>query len=158
MIYFWARPHPASASCPNDPVGTVSGGSWAQVRQTHHPFVQTMTADNVLFLQDYLWAAVFATSSGGVTLTSGSNSQTFSVSTGVNKLQLSLSSGSISVSMSRNGAVLFSATPTDFTYTTSPSICKFTRSKLPPRSKDLSSYLDNYNAYVGSASKCLLCH
>ncbi|WRT64077.1 uncharacterized protein IL334_001005 [Kwoniella shivajii] len=112
-IIMWARPHPHDATATSDSTGKPTGWNYTQ---------------------DYLWAIVFATADSSVTLTSGSNSQTFSVSKGLNKLKLSMSAGSISGSISRSGSTVASYNAgSSFTYTTSPA-----------------TY--NYNYFVGSSS------
>jgi len=62
----------------------------------------------------------------------GSSQQTFSVDPGVTKLKIPAAAGTIQVTMTRNGQVIASAAPTDFTYTNNP-------------------VRYNYNAYVGAA-------
>lgn len=71
---------------------------------------------------DVLWAVVFAKASASVTLTSGSNTQTFSIQAGITKLQLASAPGTISGTLSRNGATVISVAPSgaQFTYVTSP--------------------------------------
>ncbi|KAF7440239.1 hypothetical protein PC9H_000583 [Pleurotus ostreatus] len=112
VIYFWARTHPVAATASSDSLGKPSGWNW---------------------VQDTLWAVVFATSPGSVTLTSGTNTQTFSVNAGVNKLKLPLSPGKITVSMTKNGQVIINYSPAGYTFITNP-------------------VTYNYNAYVDSAS------
>ncbi|WWC86171.1 uncharacterized protein L201_001044 [Kwoniella dendrophila CBS 6074] len=112
-IIMWARPHSHDATASNDSTGKPTGWNYTQ---------------------DYLWVVVLATADSQVTLTSGSNSQTFSVSAGLNKLKLSLSEGSISGSITRSGQTIASYNAgSAFTYTTSPQ-----------------TY--NYNYFVGSSS------
>ncbi|KAF9495858.1 hypothetical protein BDN71DRAFT_1390602 [Pleurotus eryngii] len=111
VIYFWARTHPVAATASSDSLGKPSGWNW---------------------VQDTLWAVVFTTSPGSVTLTSGTNTQTFSVNAGVNKLKLPLSPGKITVSMTKNGQVTINYSPAGYTFITNPG-----------------TY--NYNAYVDSA-------
>ena len=82
---------------------------------------------------DFLWASVFATSAGSVTLTSGSNTQSFPVVTGVNLLKLALSPGTLAVSMTRNGQTVLKGASTGYTYVTNP-------------------VLYNFNPFVSSAS------
>jgi glucan endo-1,3-alpha-glucosidase len=111
-IVMWSRPHPHDATATSDSVGRPTGWDWTD---------------------DYLYAVVLAKDSAVVTLTSGSNTETFSVSAGLSKLKISNSAGSISGSITRSGSVVASYTPSGFTYTTSPS-----------------TY--NYNYFVGSSS------
>ncbi|KAJ6617911.1 glycoside hydrolase [Mycena sp. CBHHK59/15] len=112
-IYYWARTHPAAATAAADSLPRPDNTDWTT---------------------DYLWAAVFATGPGSVTLTTGSSSQTFvNVTAGVNKLKIPLAAGNITVSLVRDGKTVISKTDAGYTYTESPE-------------------LYNYNFYVGSAS------
>ncbi|WWC66431.1 uncharacterized protein I206_100333 [Kwoniella pini CBS 10737] len=112
-IIMWARPHPHDATASNDSTGRPTGWNYTE---------------------DYLWAIVLATADSTVTLTSGSNTQTFSVSKGLNKLKLSMSAGPISGSISRSGSTVASYNSgSAFQYTTSP-------------------VTYNYNYFVGSSS------
>ncbi|KXN92547.1 Glucan endo-1,3-alpha-glucosidase agn1 [Leucoagaricus sp. SymC.cos] len=110
-IYFWARPHPARATAFADSLARPSGFDFAE---------------------DYLWALVFATRLGQVSLTCGNSTQKFTVDHGVNKLKLPLSPGKITVSMARNGSTLIEQSPSDFSYSSVPQ-------------------LYNYNVYIGGA-------
>ncbi|KAL0946528.1 hypothetical protein HGRIS_012737 [Hohenbuehelia grisea] len=112
VVYFWARPHPAGITASGDPIGKPQGWDW---------------------LEDSLWAVVFATSSASVTLQSGNIQNTFNVGAGVSKLKIQLAPGQITVKMSKNGQVIINKTPNDFTYKTN-------------------TVRYNYNAYVDSAS------
>ncbi|KAK8865867.1 hypothetical protein IAR55_001015 [Kwoniella newhampshirensis] len=112
-IIMWARPHPHDATATSDPVGRPTG--W------------TYTEDN-------LYAVVLATAPSTVTLTSGTNSQTFSVSEGLTKLKIPMSAGSMGGTIARSGSSVASYNSgSAFSYTTSPSIY-------------------NYNYFVGSSS------
>ncbi|KAG6907007.1 hypothetical protein DXG01_010975 [Tephrocybe rancida] len=86
-VYYWARPHPASAKAKDDPLGSPQGWNW---------------------VSDTLWAAAFLTSPASVTLTIGSSSKTFDVPKGVTRLSIPLSPGTISVSVARAGKMVFS--------------------------------------------------
>jgi len=112
VIYYWARPHPAAANAINDPLPKPSGST---------------------FTQDFMWAAVFATSEATVTLRCGSSSSTFTVTPGVNKLKIPLAAGGMSVKMVRNGQTIIDETAQGYTYVLVPEVY-------------------NYNAWVGSAS------
>ncbi|CAA7261980.1 unnamed protein product [Cyclocybe aegerita] len=112
VIYFWARPHPARATASGDSIGKPTGWDWTE---------------------DSMWAVVFATSSGTVTLSCGSSSNTFSVNAGVTKLKIPLSQGKMAVQMKRNGQTIINYSPSDYTYALTP-------------------VLYNYNAWVGSAT------
>ncbi|KAJ8522393.1 hypothetical protein ONZ45_g1040 [Pleurotus djamor] len=112
VIYYWARTHPAAATASGDPLPRPKGWDW---------------------VEDSLWVVVFATSSGSVTLKSGSNQQTFSINAGVTKLKLPLAPGKITVSMTKNSQVVINSTPSDFTFITNP-------------------VTYNFNPYVGSAA------
>ncbi|KIY46772.1 hypothetical protein FISHEDRAFT_75298 [Fistulina hepatica ATCC 64428] len=112
VIYFWARPHPALAIATSDSLG--------------HPSNYTDAIDAV-------WAAVFATSTGTVTLKSGTNTASYSVTSGVNTVTVAQATGTMAVNMVRNGQTIINYTPTGFTFVATPT-----------------SY--NYNAWVGAAT------
>jgi len=99
VIYFWARPHPATATASHDPLPRPTGFNWAA---------------------DSMWAAVFATSKATVTLQCGSSSSTFTVTPGVNKLKIPLAAGKMTVKMVRNGQTIINETPQDYTYVLNP--------------------------------------
>jgi glucan endo-1,3-alpha-glucosidase len=111
-IVMWSRPHSYDAVATSDSVGRPTGWDWTQ---------------------DYLYAVVLCTEAATVTLTAGSNTQTFSVSAGLSKLKVASSAGGISGSIARNGATTASYTSTGFSWTTTPA-----------------TY--NYNYFVGSSS------
>ncbi|KAJ4468794.1 glycoside hydrolase [Lentinula aciculospora] len=87
---------------------------------------------------DTLWAAAFCSSVCNVTLRVGSYSQDFNnLPSGVNKLSLPLKAlGSVTVTMSKNGQEVINHSPADFQF----------------KEYIDHSCLDNFNAYVGSAS------
>ncbi|KAJ7044153.1 glycoside hydrolase [Mycena alexandri] len=115
QIFMWSRPHPANAQAP-DPVGP--------------PTTFQLT-------QDAVWAVVMATDAGSVTLnTSPTDSQTFDVIAGVNKLSIPISPGGIMHGvLTRNGqtVVELAPSPSNFTFNGSPTAF-------------------NYNIFVASAS------
>jgi glucan endo-1,3-alpha-glucosidase len=111
-IVMWQRPHPHDAIASNDPAGQPTGWNW--------------TDDN-------LYAVVLTTGPAQVTLTSGGNTQTFSVSGGLSKLKISAGFGGISGSVVRNGDTVASYASSGFTYTATPE--KY-----------------NFNYYLGSSS------
>ena len=103
-----------------------------------------------------MWAAVFATSKATVTLQCGSSSSTFTVNPGVNTLKIPLAAGKMTVKMVRNGQTIINQTPQDFTYNLNPATCAFFFYMVVWGScltQILYGALDNYNAWVGSASK-----
>ena len=100
-----------------------------------------------------MWAAVFATSPATVTLKCGSSSSTFSAPAGVTTLKIPLSAGKMTVQMVRSGQTIIDYTPTDYTYVTNPVLCKSARSRPFRHVQVLTPCLDNYNAWVGSASE-----
>lgn len=104
-LYLWARPHPAGASAP-DPVGKP---------------------DNFELDQDVLWAVVFATAPGSVTLyTSDSAQQTFQVQAGVNKLQMELTPGGYMRGvLTRDGQTVIDLRPQGYTFTATPQTYNF---------------------------------
>lgn len=104
-IVVWARPHPKAATASNDSIGRPAG--WDR------------TDDN-------MYALVFATDSGTVTLTAGSNTETYPVTKGVNKLKLASSPGSMSAKLVRNGQTVTSYDAgSAFTYTATPTTYNF---------------------------------
>lgn len=112
-IIMWARPHPHDATASSDSIGRPTGWSYTD---------------------DYLYAVAMTTDAATVTLTSGSTTETFSVSAGLTKLKIALSAGSISGSISRSGNTVASYDAgSAFTYTTSP-------------------ITYNFNYFVGSSS------
>jgi glucan endo-1,3-alpha-glucosidase len=72
-----------------------------------------------------MWAVAFATSEATVTLQCGSSSSTFTVTPGVNKLNIPLSPGGMSVKMVRNGQTIISETAQGYTYILNPALCEF---------------------------------
>lgn len=104
VIYFWARPHPASATASHDPLPRPSGYNWSS---------------------DNMWAAVFATSKATVTLQCGSSSSTFTVNPGVNLLKIPLAAGKMTVKMVRNGQTIINQTPQDFNFVTNPALYNY---------------------------------
>ena len=113
LLVLYARPHPKNAT-PADPVGPPT--------------------DFQLF-QDKMWAVVLATADGSLTLAgSDSNTQTFDVKAGVNKLSLPLNPGDfMSGTLTRNGQTVVNLKPNNFTFNPNPSAF-------------------NYNAFTASAT------
>ena len=107
----WARPHPKNAT-PADPVGPPT--------------------DFQLF-QDKMWAVVLATADGSLTLAgSDSNTQTFDVKAGVNKLSLPIAAnGFMKATLTRNGQTVIDFQPEGFSFNPTPETF-------------------NYNAFVAS--------
>jgi glucan endo-1,3-alpha-glucosidase len=110
-LVMWSRPHPHDANAP-DGTGKPTGWDWTT---------------------DYVWAVVLSTGDATVTLTSGSNTQTFTVKAGLTKLKIANAVGGMSGQITRNGQTVAKYDGAGFTYTTTPS-----------------SY--NYNYFVGSSS------
>ena len=111
-LVMWQRPHPHNAVASNDPAGQPTGWNW--------------TDDN-------LYAVVLTTGPAQVTLTSGGNTQTFSVSGGLSKLKIPAGFGGLSGSIVRNGNTVASYASSGFSYTATPQ-----------------TY--NFNYYLGSSS------
>jgi glucan endo-1,3-alpha-glucosidase len=110
-------------------VGRLAGTGYAPLVITPE-LSMLMTAQTV----DSLWAVVFATASGTLALTSGSNTTTFPVSAGVNKFSMPSLPGGIRATLTRNGQTVVDVNPGNaFSYTTTPS-----------------SY--NYNVFIASVS------
>ncbi|CAE6511011.1 unnamed protein product, partial [Rhizoctonia solani] len=96
--------HPKNAAvCSNDGVGTVMNASWA---------------DDVLYISLFLKSPAQAYCYSG-----GNNSGTKSLNIGVNEFTVPLAAGGVGCTVTRNGVTLINYKPTDFTYTTSPSVC-----------------------------------
>ena len=112
QIVMWQRPHPRAATASNDGAGRPTGWDWTD---------------------DTLYAIVFTTGAADVTLTSGSNSKTFSVSGGLTKLKIDADFGGISGKILRSGNQVASYASAGFSYTATPS-----------------TY--NFNYYLGSSS------
>lgn len=110
-IITWSRPHPHDANS-NDYIGKPSGWDWTQ---------------------DNLYAVVLTSGPAEVTLTSGSNTQTFSVQGGLTKLKIPNAVGGMSGSVKRGGQTVATVNGQGFDYTNSPS-----------------SY--NYNYFVAASS------
>lgn len=100
QIFLTARPHPAKATASNDPVGKP------------RDFELT---------EDKLWAVVFATAPGTVTLSADpAKPETFTVPAGVSKLQIPLVPGQgIAASLARDGATVVDMKP-DFYFDPNP--------------------------------------
>jgi len=104
-ILMWSRPHPYAATASADSVGQPTGWDWTE---------------------DYLYAVVLAQSDAVVTLTAGSNTETYLVSEGLTKLKIASSAGSMSGTMTRSGDVVASYTAgSAFVYTDSPATYNF---------------------------------
>jgi len=105
-------------------------------------------------MQDTMWAAVFATAPATVILRCGGSSNSFNVGAGVSKLKIPLAPGKMTVQMIRNGQTTINYTPDEFTYVANPVVCKarFFRFFLFQDTKEF-LWADNYNAWVGSASR-----
>jgi len=110
-LVMWSRPHAHDANAP-DYIGKPTGWDW--------------TDDN-------MYAVVLTTGPAQVTLTSGSNTETFSVQGGLTKLKIANAPGGMSGKVVRNGQTVATVSGQGFDYTTSPS-----------------TY--NYNYFVGSSS------
>ena len=103
-----------------------------------------------------MWAAVYSTGPATVVLSCGSSSGSFSVGSGVSKLKIPLSPGKMTVQMIRGGQTIINYTPDGYTYITNPVTCKpFTNFVV---SHQANGGIDNYNAWVGSASKSGYCN
>ncbi|QRV96019.1 alpha-1,3-glucanase [Ceratobasidium sp. AG-Ba] len=103
-VYMWARPHPKSASiCSTDGVGAVNNAAWAD---------------------DLLFVSVFLKSTAQVYCYSGTNNSGLkTLAAGVNELTVPLAAGGVGCTVTRNGASIINYAPSDFTYSTTPSVC-----------------------------------
>ncbi len=101
-IVLWSRPHPKNAQASADPLG-----------------VPPTTFE---LLQDKMWAVVFATADGQVTLsTSDQTTQTFDVKAGVNKLSLPIAAnGFMKATLTRNGQTVIDFKPDGFSFNPNP--------------------------------------
>ncbi|KAG9013645.1 hypothetical protein FRB90_005817 [Tulasnella sp. 427] len=98
-VFFWSRSHSKNAGASNDGLGKPTNWDWTD---------------------DTLWIVLFSTGSGSLKVTMGSSSNTFSVSSGVNKFTLPASqTSSVTAVLTRNGAQVFSVQGA-VTYTNSP--------------------------------------
>ncbi|KAG6872919.1 hypothetical protein C0995_005177 [Termitomyces sp. Mi166 len=105
VVYYWARPHPASAHASKDFLGKPQGWDW---------------------VSDTLWAAAFLTAPSTVTLTAGSSSQVFnSVPAGVTRLSIPLALGSVSVKVERSGKTLIIGNASGYKYVSTPETYNF---------------------------------
>jgi len=102
-LTMWSRPHAKDANAP-DYIGRPSGWDW--------------TDDN-------MYAVVLTTGPAQVTLTSGSNTQTFSVQGGLTKLKIPNAPGGMSGTVVRNGQTVATVSGRGFDYTTTPSTYNF---------------------------------
>lgn len=103
-IVMWQRPHSKDAIATGDSVGRPTGWDWTD---------------------DVLWAVVLTTGPATVTLTSGSNTETFSVEGGLTKLKIDSSAGKMSGSIVRDGTTVASYTSSGSVYTDSPTTYNF---------------------------------
>jgi glucan endo-1,3-alpha-glucosidase len=99
QIVMWQRPHPRAATASNDGAGRPTG--WDRT-------------------DDQLYAVVLTTGPADVTLTSGSNSQTYSVAGGLTKLKIDSGFGSISGKIVRDGNAVASYASAGFSYVAQP--------------------------------------
>ncbi|KAI0354931.1 glycoside hydrolase [Trametes cingulata] len=106
QLLMWARPHPKHAHASNDPLPPPT---------------------NYELTQDVLWAVVFATAPGTVTLsTSDSTSQQFDVDAGINKLNVTLTPGGyMHGTLSRNGETVIDLKPDGYTFDPNPTTYNF---------------------------------
>lgn len=106
QLVMWSRPHPASASASNDPVGRPA---------------------NYQITSDMVWAVVLATSPATVVLsTSSSQSQTFNVPAGVSKLAVAIQpGGTMHGTLTRGGQTVIDLQATNFTFEANPTTYNF---------------------------------
>ncbi|EIM79643.1 glycoside hydrolase [Stereum hirsutum FP-91666 SS1] len=97
-IYLWGRLYPKAAVATLDTVPIPTNADWTT---------------------DTLWAVIFAESSGSATISCGSQTTSANLSAGVNKLSLPLTTTcQVEATISRNGAVVTTFTPTGMEFTT----------------------------------------
>ncbi|KAG8751071.1 hypothetical protein FRC11_009760 [Ceratobasidium sp. 423] len=103
-VYMWACPHPKNAAvCSNNGIGAVQNADWA---------------DGLLYISLFLKSPTQVYCYSG-----GNNSGAKSFNAGVNEFTVPLAGGGVGCTVTRNGVTLINYKPTDFTYTTSPSVC-----------------------------------
>ncbi|CUA67565.1 hypothetical protein RSOLAG22IIIB_07439 [Rhizoctonia solani] len=103
-VYMWARPQPKNAAvCSSDGVGAVQNAGWA---------------DDVLYISLFLKSPAKAYCYSG-----SNNSGTKDFNAGVNEFTVPLAAGGVGCTVTRDGVTLINYKPTDFTYSTSPSVC-----------------------------------
>ncbi|WWD02288.1 hypothetical protein V865_000327 [Kwoniella europaea PYCC6329] len=101
QLVLWSRPHPKAATATSPSMSRPTGWN---------------NTDDLL----YVW--VVLKSAATVTVTSGSNSVSWNLSAGVNKVSVKSAAGSIGAKIIRSGSTVKSYDSTgSFTYTTSPS-------------------------------------
>ncbi|KIK68677.1 glycoside hydrolase family 71 protein [Collybiopsis luxurians FD-317 M1] len=116
VVYWWCRPHATAAVATADRYQKPTGWDWSE---------------------DYLWAAVFCSSTCTVTLTLGSSTQTFiDLPYGVSKLKLPMAPGQVKIRMIKGSQTVIDASPTAFSVVATPS-------------------LYNYNVFVGAETATL---
>lgn len=99
-VYLWSRSHPRDAQAPRDPIGRPNNADWTE---------------------DYVWGLVIAASDGELVLSCGSNSETFSIITGVNKVKIRNSPGQMRGVLRRADLPVVDVNPgAAFTYTLDP--------------------------------------
>ncbi len=104
-VIMWSRPHPKDA--------TASADSMSR-------------PDRWQYTDDELYAIVFATAPGTVTLVSGSTSTDFAVTAGVNKIKMPSAVGSIGATLKRSNQQVFTCNSgSDFSYTNNPTTYNF---------------------------------
>ncbi|QRV84039.1 alpha-1,3-glucanase [Ceratobasidium sp. AG-Ba] len=118
QVFLSARPHPAKADASNDPVGKPK--DFELVAYILGPFCY-FTNRSFPQTEDNLWAVVFATQPGKLTLSADpSKPQSFDIPAGVSKLQIPLIPGQgITATLTRNGATVVDMKP-DFTFNPNP--------------------------------------
>ncbi|KAI8994112.1 glycoside hydrolase [Trametes punicea] len=106
QVLMWARPHPTHAHATNDPLPPPT---------------------NYELTQDQLWAVVFATGPGKITLATGDNAtEQFAVDAGVNKVNMSLTLGGyMHGRLERDGETVIDLKPSEYTFDPTPTAYNF---------------------------------
>ncbi|KAL6721635.1 hypothetical protein ACLMJK_000739 [Lecanora helva] len=125
QLIYWYRPHLKSASCDNTDTCRNPAANPSENYFTGKPNGYDSMSDSV-------FVVALLTSSGTVSVSSGSNSQTFSVNAGANAFQVPMGTGKQSFSLSRNGQTVLSG------------------DSLKDISSDCICGIYNFNAYAGT--------
>lgn len=125
QLIYWYRPTLKSASC--DSTDTCRNPSPAS-----NPNYFTGKPNGYDTMEDSVFVVALLKSSGSVSVTSGSNSQTFTANAGPNAFQVPMGVGKQSFSLTRNGQTILSG------------------DSLKDISSDCICGIYNFNAYVGS--------
>lgn len=144
-VYMWARPQPKGASiCNTDGVGPVANAAWADdLLFVSGAYILLVFPQTLGFLYErHCSFVVFLKAQAQVyCFSGGNNSGTKTLNAGVNEFTAPLAAGGVGCSVTRNGVKLIDYKPTDFTYSTSPSVCNVSVSYCHIILQNLLTYL-----------------